>query len=153
MTSLRLKAAACLSLALLAGCATPATAPTVFMVPPPNKPPEVFAQDQAVCGNYAHQVSAQTAQQINNQQFGSAVVGTVLGAGLGAAIGGGRGAAIGAASGATAGTLYGASTTAYGQLSVQQQYDYAYSQCMYSRGNQVPGFTPNVYQLPPPPPA
>jgi uncharacterized protein YcfJ len=151
MISLRLKAAACLTLALLGGCATPATAPSVYIAPGANKPPDVFAQDQAVCGNYAHQVSAQTAQQVNNQQFGSAVVGTVLGAGLGAAIGGGRGAAIGAASGAAAGTLYGAQSTAYGQLSVQQQYDYAYSQCMYSRGNQIPGFTPNVYQLPPPP--
>jgi uncharacterized protein YcfJ len=151
MTCLRLKAAACLTLALLGGCATPATAPSVYIAPGRNKPPEVFAQDQAVCGNYANQVSAQVAQQVNNQQFGSAVVGTILGAGLGAAIGGGRGAAIGAASGATAGTLYGAQSSAYGQLSVQQQYDYAYSQCMYSRGNQIPGFTPNVYQLPPPP--
>jgi len=152
MTCIRLKAAACLTLALLGGCASAPTAPAVYVTPSPNKPPDVFAQDQAVCGNYAHQITSQTAQQINNQQFGSAVVGTVLGAGLGAAIGGGRGAAIGAASGAAAGTLYGAQTSAYAQLSLQQQYDYAYSQCMYSRGNQVPGFTPNVYQLPPPPP-
>jgi len=151
MISLRWKATACLTLALLSGCATAPVAPSVYVTPGRNKPPEVFAQDQAVCGNYAHQMTEQTAQQINNQQFGSAVVGTVLGAGLGAAIGGGRGAAIGAASGAAAGTLYGAQSTAYAQLSLQQQYDYAYSQCMYSRGNQVPGFTPNVYQLPPPP--
>jgi len=151
MHSRRVTAASCVSLLLLSACASAPTAPSVAAAPGRNKPPEVFAQDQAVCGNYAHQMTEQAAQQINNQQFGSAVVGTVLGAGLGAAIGGGRGAAIGAAGGATAGTLYGAQSTAYAQLSLQQQYDYAYQQCMYSRGNQIPGFTPNVYQLPPPP--
>jgi peptidoglycan hydrolase-like protein with peptidoglycan-binding domain len=61
------------------------------------------------------------------------------------------GAALGAASGAArrAGTSGGA------QLTIQQQYDNAYSQCMYSKGNQVPGFKPAVVYAPPaaPPPA
>jgi hypothetical protein len=27
-------------------------------------------------------------------------------------------------------------------MSLQQRYDLAYAQCMYARGNQVPGFAP-----------
>jgi hypothetical protein len=28
-------------------------------------------------------------------------------------------------------------------MSLQQRYDLAYAQCMYTRGNQVPGFMPS----------
>jgi len=34
-------------------------------------------------------------------------------------------------------------------MGIQQQYDIFYSQCMYARGNQVPGFAPAQYALPP----
>ncbi len=34
-------------------------------------------------------------------------------------------------------------------MNIQQQYNIYYSQCMYSRGNQVPGFSPNAYAIPP----
>ncbi len=119
----------------------------------PNKPFEVFQQDQAVCQQYAQQVIGPAQQQLQNQQVGSAVIGTVLGAGLGAAIGGGRGAAIGAASGAAAGTAYGSNAAQYESMNMQQRYDMAYSQCMYSHGNQTPGFQPPPnYPYPPPPP-
>jgi hypothetical protein len=48
----------------------------------------------------------------------------------------------------------GAGTSGGTQLPIQQQYDNAYSQCMYSKGNQVPGFQPaNVYPPPAPPSA
>jgi uncharacterized protein YcfJ len=77
----------------------------------------------------------------------------VLGAGLGAAIGGGRGAAIGAGAGAIGGTAYGTNAAARGTYTAQQLYDNAYSQCMYSRGNQVPGYVAApTYSAPPPPP-
>src|SRR5260221_199424 len=46
----------------------------------------------------------------------------------------------------------GAGTSSGTQLTIQQQYDNAYSQCMYSKGNQVPGFQPAVVYAPPPPP-
>lgn len=36
-------------------------------------------------------------------------------------------------------------------MTIQQRYDVAFSQCMYSRGNQVPGFAPNVPLSAPPP--
>jgi peptidoglycan hydrolase-like protein with peptidoglycan-binding domain len=42
-------------------------------------------------------------------------------------------------------------------MTIQQRYDVAYSQCMYSKGDQVPGFQPVVAEpapayAPPPPP-
>ena len=118
-------------------------------MPSPTKPFEVFQQDQAMCKQYADQQVAGGAQQANNQQVLTGAAGTVLGAGLGAAIGGGRGAAIGAGGGAVEGTLFGLGPAQHAQMSLQQQYDLAYAQCMYSRGNQVPGFAPAYF--PPPP--
>jgi uncharacterized protein YcfJ len=139
---------------LLSACAAPPMGPTVAVMPAPNKPPDVFEQDNATCRNFAEQQVAPNAQAAKNSQVGSAVVGTVLGAGLGAAIGGGRGAAIGAAGGAVAGTAYGAGPAQQAQYSMQQQYNIAYEQCMYSRGNQVPGYrvAPSYPSYPPPPP-
>jgi uncharacterized protein YcfJ len=135
-------------------------------MPAANKPFDVFQQDQAVCKQYADQQVAGQAQAANNQAVGGAILGTALGAGLGAAIGGGRGAGIGAASGALVGTGVGASQSERAGYSVQQRYDIAYQQCMYSRGNQVPGYQPAYpppasygapqpsagYPPPPPPP-
>jgi outer membrane lipoprotein SlyB len=151
MPTLKTTATALATLLLLGGCASEPMGPTIAVMPAPNKPFEVFQQDQAVCQQYASQLVAGQAQQAANQQVLTGVAGTVLGAGLGAAIGGGRGAAIGAASGAVAGTLYGLGPAQQAQMSMQQRYDYAYAQCMYGRGNQVPGFAP-AYPPPPPPP-
>ena len=144
-----------LALALLAGgCVQQPAGPMVAVMPAPYKPFEVFQQDQAVCMGYANQLVAGGAEAANSQAFGTAALGTVLGAGLGAAIGAaagapGIGAAIGAASGAVVGTGY-AAPPAYGsQYGLQQRYDWAYSQCMYAKGNQVPGFAPPT--TPPPP--
>ncbi|HXP30101.1 MAG TPA: YMGG-like glycine zipper-containing protein [Stellaceae bacterium] len=143
----------------LASCASTPMGPSVNVMPAPNKPFQAFQEDQAVCRQYAEQQVAGQAEAANNQAVGTAVIGTVLGAGLGAAIGGGQGAAIGAASGAGLGTAYGASGSSYANMTIQQRYDAAYSQCMYSRGNQVPGYyapapppPPPGYAPPPPPP-
>jgi len=154
VNSLRATILACAALFAVSACTPAPMGPTVAVMPAPSKPMEVFQQDDALCRNYAYNsIGGPNAQQeLNNQQLGSAAVGTILGAGLGAAIGGGRGAAIGAASGAVAGTAYGANQSAYSGMSMQQRYDIAYSQCMYSRGNQVPGFSPPPnYPYPPPP--
>lgn len=136
---------------LLAACATTPQGSTVPVMPAPNKPFEVFANDQAVCSQYAQQQVSGQAQSANQQAAGVAVLGTLLGAGLGAAIGGGQGAAIGAASGALGGTALGAANSQNQQARIQQQYDNAYAQCMYAKGNQVPGTAP-VSAVPPPPP-
>jgi uncharacterized protein YcfJ len=130
-------------------------------MPAPNKPFDVFQSDQAICRQYASNQIAGGAQQANNRQVGTAVVGTLLGAGLGAAIGGGRGAAIGAGAGALGGTAVGAGPAQGAQNNLQQSYNLAYAQCMYSHGNQVPGYAPPGapppgyspgYPPPPPPP-
>jgi uncharacterized protein YcfJ len=138
--------------ALLAGCATQPMGPTVAVMPAPNKPFEVFQQDQAVCKQYADQQVAGAADQANSRGFGTALLTTILGAGLGAAVGGGYGAAIGAASGAVVGTTIGANGEAASQYGLQWSYDNAYSQCMYAKGNQLPGYSYGPYAPPPPPP-
>jgi uncharacterized protein YcfJ len=141
-------------LLLLQGCAATPTNPTVAVLPGAGKSFEAFAADQAVCKQYASAQVAGQADRANALGVGGAVLGTVLGAGLGAAVGGGNGAGIGAASGAVAGTALGAGSSAGAQGSIQAQYDVAYEQCMYSKGNQVPGPSPypppGYYPYPPP---
>jgi len=114
-------------------------------MPGPNKPFDAFAADQAMCRQYADAQIAPLRDQANAQAVGGTLVGAALGAGLGAAIGGGRGAGIGAASGALLGTGVGTSNAEAAGMNIQQQYDVLYAQCMYSRGNQVPGFAPSGY--------
>jgi hypothetical protein len=143
------------SAGMLASCATTPLGPTVQVMPGYGKSFDAFQGDQATCKNYAAgQVQGQ-ADAANQRAAGTAVLGTVLGAGLGAAIGGaagnaGAGAAIGAASGAGAGTAIGAGNNSDDQMSIQQQYDNAFAQCMYARGEQVPGFAPVAVAAPPP---
>ncbi len=152
MRSLRLPAALLAPVLLLSACASEPMGPTVGVMPAPGKPFDVFQGDQALCKQYASGEVQGGSQQANNRQVGTAVVGTLLGAGLGAAIGGGRGAAIGAGAGALGGTAVGAGPSQNAQYSLQQRYDLAYSQCMYSRGNQVPGYRAAGVPPPPPPP-
>ena len=152
------------TLTAVSGCAAPPLGPTVAVMPGPNKPFDVFQTDQAVCRQFAEQQvgSAQAANQTGtNQTLLGAGVGTLVGAGLGAAIGAaagnpGAGAAIGAGTGAVGGTAIGASNAQASGMSLQQRFDIAYMQCMYSRGNQGPGFAPAPPPrgfAPPPPPA
>ncbi|HXQ53236.1 MAG TPA: glycine zipper family protein [Stellaceae bacterium] len=153
MNKVKTAAASLAVMTIVSGCASPPMGPTVAVMPGSGKPFELFQADDGSCRQWADQATAGQAERANNTAVGTAVVGTVLGAGLGAAIGGGRGAAIGAASGAALGTGYGASNSQWSQLGIQQQYNVAYEQCMYARGNQVPGYQP-VYGAPmaPPPP-
>ena len=132
----------------LAGCAAPPFGPTVPVMPGPGKSFGAFQDDQAMCRSFAQSQVAGQADAANQRAVGSAVVGTVIGAGLGAVLGGGRGAAIGAASGAGFGASVGASGSAGEQFGIQARYDDAFAQCMYSQGNQVPGFAPVVGYLP-----
>ena len=133
----------------LSACAPTVMAPTVPVMPGSNKPFDQFAADQQTCQGYANSQTAPLAAQANNQAVGTALLTTALGAGLGAAVGGGRGAAIGAASGAVVGSSIGAQGSTLAGMSLQQQFDVYYAQCMSARGNQVPGFSPNMYAIPP----
>jgi len=137
---------------LLAGCAQTPMGPTVQVMPGTGKSFEAFQYDQASCKQFAEQSGAGQAQNANTRAVGAAAIGTVLGAGLGAAVGGGRGAAIGAGSGAIVGTGVGMGSSSNEQLSIQQQYDNAFAQCMYAKGDMVPGYGPMMVQAPPPPP-
>ena len=154
MKRIETRMAAIATLALLGGCVNPPVGPSVAVMPSPNKPFEVFAQDQEVCRQYANQQiggPGATETAAANQGIGSAIVGTVLGAGLGAAVGGAGGAAIGAASGAIAGTAVGVGSAQATGWEGQRRYDIAYAQCMYAKGNQLPGAPIAAYPPPPPP--
>jgi hypothetical protein len=137
---------------LLSGCAQTPMGPTVQVMPGPGKSFDAFQFDQAGCRQFADQSVAGQAQNANNRAVGAAALTTVVGAGLGAAIGGGRGAGIGAASGALGGTGIGAMSSSGQQLTIQQQYDNAFAQCMFAKGNMVPGYGPMMVQTPPPAP-
>jgi len=141
-------AAGAMAVIALAGCVPTQMGPTIMAMPTPGKPFETFAVEQDYCRGYANTQVGASRDEANNSAVGAAVIGTVLGAGLGAAIGGGGGAAIGAAGGALGGTGIGASNSARGGWPIQRQYDVAYAQCMYAKGNQVTGFPPPVPQTP-----
>jgi hypothetical protein len=126
----------------LGACVMPPTIPTIPVAPGPNKNFEAFAADQAFCQQYATAQTAPQAYAATNQAVGTAILTTALGAALGGAIGGGHAAGIGAASGAAFGTVVGAGGSGFAQMSLQQQFDIMYGQCMYAHGNQVPGFSP-----------
>jgi len=156
LTNIKLKLASLTLLSALSACATQPIGPTVQVMPAPGKPFDKFAQEEEGCKAYASGQIAGAVQNANNNALAAGVLTTALGAGLGAAVGGGNGAAVGASSGAVVGTGVGADSSAAAQATIQQRYDVAYSQCMYSHGNQVPGFEPApvaaapAYAPPPP---
>jgi hypothetical protein len=85
------------------------------------------------------------------------VAGALIGAASGNA---GAGAAIGAGGGLLVGSAAGSNAAAGGNYSMQQRYDMTYTQCMYSKGNQVQQpvqtttvytYHPRYYYAPPPP--
>lgn len=134
----------------LGACATvPPSGPTVMALPGPGKSFQQFQQEDYNCRVYAQRSTAYVNPQTGtNQAVGGAVIGTALGAAAGAALGAvagnaGAGAAIGGATGLLGGTAVGANNAAATQASLQQQYNVAYTQCMYAQGNTV--------QSPPPP--
>jgi len=145
---------------VLSGCATMPIGPTVSVMPSPGKPYEVFMTDDGVCREWAQQQIGGTSpsQTANENLAAGAVVGTVVGAGLGALIGAatgnaGAGAAIGAGAGLLGGTSIGSDAGAASGYQLQRRYDIAYQQCMYAKGNQIPGVVrrPARAYAPPPP--
>jgi hypothetical protein len=151
-----------LTLALLGGCATMPTGPTITVLPGPGKPFEVFQADDYACRQWAvQQIGGASPSETANQNLATgAVLGTLLGAGIGAAIGSasgqmGAGAAIGAGAGLLGGTAMASGPASYSGYELQRRYDIAYQQCMYAKGNQIPGMvrrSAQAYGPPPPPP-
>ena len=139
MTS-RLKRLSLVGLALLAGCASLPSGPSVMSLPGSRKNFDEFRADDAVCRQFAYeQVGGASAQKAAaDSAVGSAVVGTAVGAGAGALIAGSSGAGVGAGVGLLTGALVGQSYASGSYWSVQQRYDNAYQQCMYAKGNKIP---------------
>ncbi len=150
--------------AALGGCATLPTGPTVMVLPAPGKPFEQFQAEDATCRQWAaQQLGGPPGAPATQNTAVGAVVGTALGAGLGAALGAagghaGTGAAIGAGAGLLGGTAVGANADQTAGWNAQRRYDTAYQQCMYAKGNQIPGAVrgngrrPATPPPPPPPP-
>jgi len=142
----------------LSACAAFPTGPSVLVWPDPGKPFEVFQSDDAICRQWAsQQVGAKPGESAGKTFISAAAIGTILGVGLGAAIGAatgqfGAGLGIGAASGAIVGTTAGIGPSAGAGREVQRRYDNAYLQCMYAKGNQVPGAVRTYRRAVPPPP-
>jgi hypothetical protein len=72
----------------------------------------------------------------------STLAGVALGAAAGAFADGSDGAGTGAAVGTVLGGGVGASQSAMTGWTAQRSYDVAYQQCMYAKGNVIPGYQP-----------
>jgi hypothetical protein len=146
------------ALAILGGCATLPSGPSVTVLPGSSKGFDQFRADDHACRQYGQeQIGGVTPNQAANESVEkSAVAGTVLGAAAGAAIDGGHGAAIGAGIGLLFGSAAGSSAGYASAHAAQQRYDAAYIQCMYAKGNKVPVSGRMIAQPPrghyPPPP-
>ena len=135
--------AASLALAL-GGCAVAPTTPSVMVLPGSQKSADQFQADAGACQQQAQALLANDAQAANNQAMTSAAIGTVIGAAAGALIGQGSynpraAAGWGAGSGLLIGSTMAGGNSQASSYSLQQRFDIAYMQCMYQRGNQVPG--------------
>lgn len=147
----RLAAALALSFGL-AACATAPVGPRVAVMPAPGKPMDLFMAEDRDCRDWADRsVNPQRAERANNDAVGTAVAGALIGAAAGALIDGHRGAGTGASLGLLMGTASGAENSAASSRQMQRQYDIAYQQCMYSKGNQIPGYAARPAPPPPPP--
>jgi YMGG-like Gly-zipper len=141
----------------LGACTTLPTGPNVMVLPGVGKPFDQFQVDDIVCRQYAQQQTGSVPGEASTQHtLSGAAIGTLLGAGAGAAIGAaaGRpdvGAAVGAGTGLLVGTAAGAESGTAATGSLQWRYDIAYVQCMYAKGNQVPGAAAPSNYVPPPP--
>jgi hypothetical protein len=148
-TRLRLPAigrVSALGLLALAGCAQMPIGPTVQAMPPPYKPFEVFAAEDRACRDWAAHSSGSAPVDAAAQDFaGATVAGTVIGAAVGGLAGGQSGAGVGAAFGMLTGAAVGADQSYYRAYGAQGRYDMAYQQCMYAKGNGLPGYSSYRY--------
>jgi len=134
---------AAVTMALLAGCATYPSGPSVRVFPTPGKPYDLFLAEDSYCRRAADRQLGIPPQQVAEQNTATgAIVGTAIGTGLGAALGAasgnaGAGAVIGGVSGLLIGSSAGADAGRIEGREAQRRYDTVYLQCMYSQGNQV----------------
>ena len=143
----------CSALFIFSGCMTNMPmGPRVAVMPAPGKPFDVFMSEENMCRQYAEQSIGLSPNEVGSKNAAAATAaGAVIGTTIGALAGGRRGAPVGAAVGLVAGSSAGADQAAYASRDAQWRYDIAYEQCMYAKGNQVPGYR-FQQQIPPPSP-
>ena len=129
-------------LASLTACVSAPTGPTIAVMPREGKPFEVFQQEDQVCRQFAANAVKDTSDAAFKEGVTSAALAAALGAAAGAVIGGGShtGVGTGAGVGLLGGSAIGAMNASGKQNQAQTQYNIAYQQCMYSKGNQVPSY-------------
>ena len=127
---------------LMAGaCTTIPTGPSVMVMPGTGKSFDQFRADDADCRQFAQsQIGGTTPNQTAiDSGVKSAVIGTAIGALAGAAMGGHNGAGVGAGVGLLVGSTAGAGAGEASAYGMQRRYDNAYIQCMYAKGDRIPG--------------
>lgn len=142
----------------LAACVSAPTGPTIAIMPREGKPFDVFQQDDQQCREFAANAVKDTSSAALKEGATSAVVGAALGAAAGAIMqgGGAQNVGTGAGIGLLGGSAVGAMNSAGKQNQAQTQYNIAYQQCMYAKGNQVPSYpmqSSPAYAMPPANPA
>lgn len=140
---------------VLAGCASIPEGPSVAVMPGPGKPFDLFNADNAICKKFARQQIGVNPNDVAREQV-------VTGAAAGAALGAASGALMShghegqtesmAGAGLIVGSAAGANAANESTMTLQRRYDIAYQQCMYAKGNQIPGYPAPRYVAPPPPP-
>jgi uncharacterized protein YcfJ len=141
--------------AMLAGCASIPTGPSVTVMPAPGKPFDQFQADNAICRQFAEQqIGANPNEVAREQVITGAATGAAIGAASGALMGGGHNEATESMAGAglIVGSAAGANAANASTMTLQRRYDIAYQQCMYAKGNLIPGYPAPRYAPPPPPP-
>lgn len=125
---------------ILSGCTSVPTGPSVLVLPGAHQTFANFTRDDGFCRQHALAQVGGTTPQASAAQTGAgaAAVGTAVGAASGAAMGGGYGAAVGAGAGLIGGSAVGTGMGYQSSHATQQRYDWAYIQCMYGHGHQVP---------------
>lgn len=140
---------------MLAGCASIPTGPSVAVMPGPGKPFDQFQADNAICRQFAEQQIGVNPNQVAREQvLTGAAAGAAIGATSGALMGHGHESAESmAGAGVIVGSAAGANAASASTITLQRRYDIAYQQCMYAKGNLIPGYPAPRYVPPPPPPA
>jgi len=125
--------------AILGGCAQMPTGPSVAVMPAAQKPFEVFVGEDQACRDWAARSIGGRGDAAAQQFAASSIAGTAIGATIGALSGGHNAVGAGAAFGLAAGAMVGSGQSAGTAYGAQRRYDVAYQQCMYAKGNQLPG--------------
>ena len=114
-------------LVALTGCVPAVMTPTVVATPGPGKLPADFASDHIACTAQANQQMAPAVQAANNQVTGTALQNVLTGTGDNPV-----------------------TVNTQATATLQQQYDTAYSACMYAKGDNVPPYymQPTYYAEP-----